>query len=248
MEKIPYVTEADIERWERVIEKGMPVILRDLEQGKTQRGRRYYQLFMEYRSLGLTRYCRDDIGGCREALRAAAAAYLDLLRRSETESDIKPGLVSPTDYQPMLLAIVAGDIELARQLAVAYGAGAVGQNRNEFFLHLGSAIKNAILGRPEKAMEHAKAAIEIGFAGSDRLAQLVASLYEKDYSDFEDRVIDALEEYDRYLRSYAVGTPEAAVFLDGLGLIALRSKIGETSFAPGRSDIRLGLAILQPGF
>jgi len=40
----PYIKNADIKRWREATARGLPLLLSDIKNGKTQKGRRFYQL------------------------------------------------------------------------------------------------------------------------------------------------------------------------------------------------------------
>lgn len=244
MKKIPYVTEEDVSRWEATIEKSLPILIQSIELGNTQSGRRYYQLYKEYRSQACMYYVRNDISKARDALLNSAKSFAILLDKYKHGEDVKPGFISYTDYQAMFFALICGDISLAKRIANNFEKDESFVTEHDFFEEVAEAIRYAILGQKEVAVSHSLNAVDIGFENLNNFAKLLSEVV-GNKSVSVDLLEECLKEFDKSVRVDSVGIPEASIFLDGLGVMGLSVLLNANEVTLEIDDQRLDIELMQ---
>ncbi|MCB1327836.1 MAG: hypothetical protein H7A21_13815 [Spirochaetales bacterium] len=239
----PHIVAADIDRWKSNTEKFLPVFIADIKAGKTQGGRRYFQLFEEYRKQACVQYLEgaepEDV--LRMLLKAAKA-----FQRMLTSPDLSPGYVTFVDYEVLLYPVLAGDMDTARQLAADYAPRAPGANDSKYHVAKSQALKSALLGnQPAAVAALDQLSQEDEFPGTRASTELMR-LVLAGAADIDGAVRAATEEFHKLCAGELAGMPQSALFIEGLGLVRLYGLLHGAEASLTFEDSVLPVELLEP--
>lgn len=215
MLSIPLVTPADVSRWISALDQDMPILLADIEAGRTQFGRRLKQLHTEWIHRSACRYWQEDFAGAKEALGFAVDAYAALLTYCKSAGDYRHAPAH--EFVPLLLPLIARGAP-DPHLLEAGAARPLATVGPSYFELLSLETARAMQTRAAGVLR-LDSAIPVGFHAHARLAQAV---FTGDSSAIERAFVDCMSEFaENAEASGDRGTPLAVFDLETAGLLAL---------------------------
>lgn len=222
MKNHPFVQPSDVERWQKSSDELLPIFENDILEGKTQKGRRFHQLADEYKALAMIAALNGEWTRCKELLGESANTYLTLLTQHAGGADIKPGFLTFVPFQYMLLGVIAGMPEKAKQLASLYGEQEPDSQDHPYHVHAGRAVKYALLGDLQRAIEESEQLLHTKvFTGHQSSAAVLAAVIMNDRKIAESKMLEAVGEFEILIKTEYAGLPDSVMHLDLLGYINL---------------------------
>lgn len=210
--------DADLQRWRAAIGRGLPMLLSDIKSGKIQEGRRYHQLYKEYKAAAIVSFLDGDEQGARDDLARAVRAYILLQSLPDAATN---RYVHYMDYLPMLLALILADRESATELARLYGRKAVTESDHPFHVNFGLAVKESILHGSDSGKAFLDRIDSQASSEATSFLEFSQTIWAGDEKKALKLLPSALDEYSRRAAREIRGTPDELVFWDGLGVIRI---------------------------
>ncbi|MBN8220935.1 MAG: hypothetical protein J0L53_08410 [Spirochaetes bacterium] len=220
-----YFKDADVLRWRQNSEKFNPIFLKDIKAGEHQGGRRYFQLFEDYKTQAVLAYLSGDEQGAQINFLKAGNAYLQLLQLP----DVDVGYQNFVHYEALLLPLLGNDRKLAEKIASAFGNRAPDAQDHPCLVHTSLSIKFAILNRKAE-MQNELTALSRGPILKDMQAivNLLQVLLKNQKQEIDQAILEMLREFDIECRTQIKGLPESVICVKGLGIIKLYAVLNGT--------------------
>lgn len=215
MLNIPYVSAADVNRWQQVLTADYPKIESAVKAGDTQKGRRIYLLFRDNINWAALAYAQGwtEVRNHLET----ALGYFHMLKSEVERGRADPKYVTEAIDDALCVALILKDQSALTDIAQLYPSVYIDKTDRRYLY--GSSVLELLRNNlsSDGAGQASPSRVELG-AG---LPAAVHALARGDDSEFARALSLAIDEYDEYIRAEARGTPEAALFLQGAALLSL---------------------------
>ena len=236
MRTIPYVQQADLDRWSKVLLTVSPKVLAAIDSGALQEGRQLALNFRNGLNSAILAYAKGEDAQFSEGIRDAMNKF-DLFFAPEFCESVDPKYIRETSEEALCASLLLPDFDSAAlaQRVNCYSAGVI--DPRAVFV---GAVSSLLAAQNAEAEQIARTLLGLSVPSyGNALPLAICAISRGDSSAFLELMDEATAAFDRHVASEAKGTPEAAIFLRGAALVRLFERVTGEALPRAKLDVRL---------
>lgn len=230
------VKKSEILHWKSRNERLIPKLEEMLRVSDLRQGNTPYVLTSLYKDSAIIGYLEEDFLEYHLFLKKSISSFEMLIDLYTVDNkSIKHGYLSHAFYLPLVCAILTEDESLLESFCIKYSE-VLNLGYEPFYTEFTRSIHALAVGDLDLASIASRSARQKNVKSFDGLIELVCCVSENNQAQMVSAWNSAVAEFTNFSNNEAQGTPESALFLEGLAVLRLNALRNKAHLEPARSD------------